>query len=686
MNFDQHFTRAVALLPGPVRERLDGDFPLDWPALEGAATGAEVAEAVRARARLPRPVEDLVHGLIRDVGIVPADVAAGRERQGAASAWIHWVTMEADGESYLLRNDRSGDVHGDVRPEAVAGYAVLGLDLAAMLHDAAERWLEAGAHHGAASEDERGHLGRCAVRMHAHLREKSEPLPGHGTAAVLARALEHAWNTQDVETRAALSGVRLSSARGARAPRRSYYAPVTGHRLRACDAGEVRWLRALAERAMATAGTGEARQAAYEAEAAGEGSGAAKRRPGSDGVEAGAPEAGSRSEVPGAGTRRPGSGPEAPAADTRRPGSGSEAPAAGTRRPGSGSEAPAAGTRRPGSGSEAPAADTRQLGSGLEASAADTRQLGSRLEAPAADTRHSGSGPEAPAADRLQLGSEPDGLTPETEVAELERAAAHLSTTVRRRLRETHGPGIAEAVDRIQDSREIRALRTALAPAAPGRTASAPSWLRELGAALLADAGAQTREGLRSARVRLEPGRRSGGLYRVSEIGTGAFGHLTPCGLVEQVRLGLAYAQDAWAALAALRNAGKEGEWTLNEAQGGSGRVSPGERETLEAAQDIGRALGRVRRAHVAAHGDGAPSALDQAAMAAEALKAVGPTVRTTAGWPGAAPAPNPLDPVDVARTATVAEGLHGRIRTIANRLIAGWVAEVQAYGESREA
>ena len=644
MNFDQHFTRAVALLPGPVRERLDGDFPLDWPALEDAATGAEVAEAARARARLPRPVENLVHGLIRDVGIVPADVAAGHERQGAASAWIHWVTMEADGESYQLRNDRSGDVHGDVRPEAVAGYAVLGLDLAAMLHDAAERWLEAGAHHGAASKDERGHLGRCAVRMHAHLREKSEPLPGHGTAAMLARALEHAWNTQDVETRAALSGVRLSSARGARAPRRSYYAPVTGHRLRACDAGEVRWLRALAERAMAAAGTGEARQAAYEAGAAGEGSGAAKRRPGPDGVEAGAPEAGS------------------------------------------GSEAPAAGTRRPGSGSEAPAAGTRQLGAEPEASAADTRQLGSGLEASAADTRHSGSGPEAPAADRLQLGSEPDGLTPETEVAELERAAAHLSTTVRRRLREAHGPGVAEAVDRIQDSREVRALRTALAPAAPGRTASAPSWLRELGAALLADAGAQTREGLRSARVRLEPGRRSGGLYRVSEIGTGTFGHLTPCGLVEQVRLGLAYAQDAWAALAALRNAGKEGEWTLNEAQGGSGRVSPGERETLEAAQDIGRALGRVRRAHVAAHGDGAPSALDQAAMAAEALKAVGPTVRTTAGWPGGAPAPNPLDPVDVARTATVAEGLHGRIRTIANRLIAGWVAEVQAYGESREA
>ena len=51
---------------------------------------------------------------------------------------------------------------------------------------------------------------------------------------------------------------------------------------------------------------------------------------------------------------------------------------------------------------------------------------------------------------------------------------------------------------------------------------------------------------------------------------------------------------------------------------------------------------------------------------------------------PGAAPAPNARAPEDIARIATVAEGLHGEIRVIANRLIAGWVAEVQAYGESR--
>ena len=587
MNSDERFTRAVALLPGPVRERLDGDFPLDWPVLEDAATGVEVGEAARARARLPRPVEDLVHRLVRDVGIVPADVAAGSERQGAASAWIHWVTMEADGESYQLRNDRSGDVHAGIRPEAVAGYATLGLDLATMLHEAVERWREAGEHHGAASEDERGRLGRCAVRMHTHLLAQPETISGHCTTASLARTLEHAWNTQSVETRAALSEIRLSTARGARAPRRSYYVPATGHRLHACDAGEVRWLRALAERAAAGAGTGEAEQATHEVRAAGEGLGAAKRRAGSHGSNA--------------------------------------------------------------------------------------------------DVSEAGSEPEVPAASTLALGSDPDGLMPETEVAELERAAGLLSDALRQRLGEAHGPRVAKAVDRLQDSREVGALRTALVPVAPGRAIPVPSWLRELAAALLTDAGAQTREGLRNARLRLEPERRSGGLYRVTEIGTGAFGHLTPCGLVEQVRLGLGFVRDAWVGLAALRNAGKEGEWTLNEAQGGSGRLSAGERETLEAARDIGQALGRVRRAHAAARGGGAPSALDQAAMAAETLKTVGPTVRTAAGWPGAAPAPNPLDPEDVALVATVAEGLHGEIRMIANRLIAGWVAGVQAHGESRK-
>ena len=148
--------------------------------------------------------------------------------------------------------------------------------------------------------------------------------------------------------------MRLSTARGARAPRRSYFVPVTSHRLRACDAGEIRWLRALAERAAAGARAGEAE---HEAEGAGENLGAAERRAGPHGSDAGVSGNGSESEVPVAGT--------------------------------------------------------------------------------------------------LRLGSDPDGLRLEAEVAELGRTAGRLSAEVHRRLGNTHGSGIAQAVDRLQDSGEV---------------------------------------------------------------------------------------------------------------------------------------------------------------------------------------------------------------------------------------
>ena len=586
MSFDELFTRAVALLPGPVRERLDGDFPLDWTVLEDAAIGAELAEAVNARRRLPQAVENLAHRLIRDIGIVPGDVASGIERTGMASAWIHWVTIEADGESYQLRNDRSGDVHTGVHPEAVAGYAALGMDLVTMLHDTVERWLEAGHHYRRTAKEARELPGQCAVRIHAHLQAQPETISGHRTAASLARTLEYAWNTQSFEVRAALSGLRFSTARGARAPRRSYLAPVTGYRLNACDPGEIRWLRALAERAATGAGTGPTRATTREARVSGQGLGKASDDAARDGGSAGG-------------------------------------------------------------------------------SASETGQNASTEPA-------------------LELGSDPEERMPATELAELERAANRLSGTVRRRLSETYGTEIAEAADRLQSSREVGALRAVLEPGASGPAAPAPPWLGELAGALLMDAGAQTRGGARTARMQLEPGPQPDHRHRATEVETGATGHLTPYGLVEQIRLGLGYAHDAWVGLSALRNAGKEGEWALNEAQSTSSRLSAEERETLETARDIGLALGRAQRSGGRKRGDRLPSALDQAAMAAETLKTVGPTIRTAAGWPGSAPAPNPRMPEDVARMATVAEALHGEIRSIANRLIAGWVADVQAYGEGR--
>ena len=572
MNVGEVFTRAVEMLPDPVRERLDGDAPLDWAALGDARTGAELSRAGRAHRRLPEPVEGLVQRLIRDVGIVPGDVAAGIAREGAAIAWIQWATIEADGESYHLRNDRSGEVHIGVRPEAIAGYATLGLELAAAVHDASEQWMEAGRRYRQVPEDERSNLAQCAVRMHAQLRVHPETISGRPSAASLARTLEYAWNTQSPELRAALAGVRLSTARGACAPRRNYYAPATSHQLRAFQAGEIRWLRSLAERA-------------------------------------GAPER-------------------------------------------SGANGRTAGRAREGTSAEPSPAEDEHLA-----------------------VRAAGD------AGALTLGSDPAGMKPDAELEELERAANHLPGAVRRRLGEAYGAGVAQALLQVQDGEEVAKVRAA---AEAGR--GLPGWLEELASTVLMDAGAQTREGSRTGSMRLDPERDARGRYRGAEVETKASGPLTPAGLIEQIRLSFAFANDAWSGLSALQSAGKEGHWTLNEAEAGSRELAASERETLEAAQEIGNELTRIQRAGAGARGERPPSALEQAQMAAEALRAVGPTVRTAAGWPGGADAPDARSPEDVARIGAVAEALHGSIRTIANRLIAGWIAEVQAYGQGHNA
>ena len=571
MNMGDAFTRAVEMLPADVRERLDGDAALDWGVLEDAALGAELGRAAAAHRRLPEPVEAVVHRLVQDIGMVPADVASGVERQGTATAWIHWAAVEADGESYRIRNDRSGEVHFGVRPEALAGYAVLGLELAATLHDACLRWIDAGEQSRDRSGEDRSSLAECAVRMHGQLRVEAETTAGRPTAARLARTLERAWNAQDAEMRSALAGVRLSTARGARAPRRSHYAPATSHRLHACDIGEIRWLRALAERAGVT----------ERAEMNG--------RPGMNGHREGTPE------------------------------------------------------RR----------------------AADDGAL----------RGDEGHGPGA-----LVLGSEPEGLVADAEAAELERTVNHLPGAVRRRLGESYGSAVAQALGRCQNRREVDEMRGELASSNGTRTA--PRWMEELAATVLLDAGSRTREGSRTGSMLLAPEPGVPGRYRGTETETSAYGLLDAAGLLEQVRTGLAYANDAWTGLAALQGAAKEGQWTLDEAEAGGRELDASERETLEAAKELGRALEDGQRAQAEVRGERPPSALEQAALAAQALRTVGPTIRTAAGWPGSAEAPDARAPGDVAQIATVAEALHGQIHSIANRLIAGWIAEAQAYGE----
>ena len=598
MNSGELFTRAVTVLPVVVRERFDADAPLDWIRMEDAATGVELDEAIRTHRRLPLAVEELARRLIRDLGIAPADLAAASERHGAASAWISWVALEAEGGSYQLQNDRSGQVRVGVRPETLVGYVTLGLELSAAIHDASERWLEAGERFEATPEGDRGPLAQCAVRMRAYLVAVLGTIPGQHRAARAARVLEQAWNSQSVEARSILAGVRLSTARGARAPRKNHYAPVTSHRLNACDSGEIRWLRALAERA-----------------------------------------ASGRAE-------------EAPARSS------------GTRTSRS--------VANPNGGAPNPVqADARVRESARAHSlpmSARVARVGARESVP----------------NSLLLGKNPEDLVPDTEVAELERVANHLPGAVQRRMGEAYGADVAQALARFQNPREVDAVREEIARAASGHNVG--QWLEELASALLKDTGAQTRAGKRTGSMRLGARQEPGGSHRSTEIETGAFGVLSPLGLVEQVRTSLSFANDAWAGLMALRSAGKEGDWTLNEAEAGTSELAAGEHETLEAAREIGQALERIQRAFGDAHGERAANALEQAAMVSETLRSVGPTIRTAAGWPGGAEAPEAKNPEDIARVASVAEALHGEIRSIANRLIAGWIAEVQAYGESRRA
>ncbi|MDE0460676.1 MAG: hypothetical protein OXI15_25600, partial [Chromatiales bacterium] len=278
--------------------------------------------------------------------------------------------------------------------------------------------------------------------------------------------------------------------------------------------------------------------------------------------------------------------------------------------------------------------------------------------------------PEGAGADTLKLDPDAGRSATETTMSELVHTAGRLHEAVRRRLTETGGARVEEALKRLQAPEAADALRAEMWPAAEGgRAAPAPQWLEALAASLLADTGAQTGEGLRTSGLRLDPARRPDGGHRATEVETGAFGYLAPAGLLEQVRLSLAFANDAWTGLTMLRNVGQESEWALNGVHNGSTSISTSEREVLETAQDIGLALDRIQRSHA---GDGKSSALEQAAIVADAFDAIGPTARATAGWPGTAPAPNARSPEDIARAATVAKGLHEEVRSIADRLIAG--------------
>ena len=205
------------------------------------------------------------------------------------------------------------------------------------------------------------------------------------------------------------------------------------------------------------------------------------------------------------------------------------------------------------------------------------------------------AGNDGPEPGVLVLGSVPEGLMPDVEAAEIERTVNHLPAAVRRRLGESYGNAVAQALGRFQIRRDVDEMREEIASS--NGTRAVPQWMEELAGTVLLDAGAQTREGSRTGSMLLEPEPGAPGRYRGTEVETNASAQLDGAGLLEQMRTGLAYANDAWSGLATLQSAAKEGQWTLDEAEAGGRDLAPSERETLEAARELGRALELGQRA-----------------------------------------------------------------------------------------
>ena len=641
MDIAELFAHAVTSLPEAVRRRIDADPPLDWEALEHPGTGVAVAEAARGDRRLPEPAERLAAGLIREVGIVPADLSAGRERECAANAWLRQIAVEPDGGRYRLRCRRTGELRGEARPQALAGYVLLALELASLVHRTAESWIEAGDRYPAATDDEPAPLARCAIRVGARL--KSFAGPDRGRSGGLARILEDAWNSQSMDLREELAtAIPPIAAPGASAPGGRRYAPADSYRVEAFDPAELRWLYALGQRALEQAPPYERENAANR------------------------PEPPSRSPETG----NPGGDPRPGTGDMPAPDATGAVAVAGSSDPdelilaSELEELQSAAVHLPAARGARPAARPAP-GWGDDVAALEMTALEAQVQDETAES--------------LDLATGPDGAVAEETLAGFVGAAVRLAAPVRRRLGDAYGIGVAQALARFRDPDQTDAATAELRAAVAARLA--PAWLEEIASALLADAGAQSGDGTRTGSLSVDFDVRPEGCL-ATDAETGFQGRMTLPVLLEQLHLAMTFAGHAGTAVEALRTAGTEGGWTLGETIGGASGLAETEREMLEAARQIEHTLAWSR--HESVRIDRPVSALDEAAIAARAIGTVGPTVRAAAGWPGAAEAPDPRSPGDVARMAVFAESLQESVKRISDRLIAGGISTT--HGASPEA
>ena len=680
MSLSTRFTSAVAALPAAVRVRLDNDSDIDWDCLSDPTTAVGIDEATRTPKRLPPAVETLVEQLVADVGIAPADVVSGVEGGGIAGTWVTAVAVEPDGERYRLRIKRSGELLHGVRPSALAGYAALGMELATAVQHACEAWVQAGEGAHTAPGESRDGLTQCAVQMLRRLQTFTETASRPPSTLARARSMEDEWNAQLLQMREELAMRQFTCPRDACAPQAHYYAVESGFRLHALDIAEARWLQALAEHAASVAQSG-----------AGDGQ-----------VEAGPDLSPSNHIQASAGispaTLRP---PSSGTTDGSSPGNnpnagGGSVEANDDSTLGSAAEAAAY------SGREARlASDDRSLHQALKSGLAPDEEApgtsngeGPGIEIPRVPERPltSETVPGRPAAARVSGGTTSAGASlffgpavqvrsPQAEIDLLVQAAERVPAAVTRRLGEAYGDSVVKLLLRLQDPDGIRDLRDTLGMEPSGSTV--PAWMEELAAKLLLDTGAQTRDGQRTGSARLDSGRLAEG-RRVSDIASSASGIIRSVDVIEQVRLSLGFASDTWSALTLLGDAGKEAEWTLRDAAVKLARLTGIERTRLEATQRIEQELQRIRQAGPD-ESSPLPSALEEATLIASVLKSLQPSERADAGWPADVGLPNPRDPGDISRVKAAAETLHRDVRTIANRLIAVWVADGRADREVQE-
>ena len=660
MNGRHRLARAAAALPAAVRERLDTGAPLDWQALAGPAAAHDLAGAGPARAQLPAPVEALVQRLVGEVGIAPAEVAGGLEGTGAAGTWIQWIAVEPDGEGYRLRNERSGALHAPVGQAALVGYAVLAMELAATLQHACDAWGAAGARAAARSVRDPGALAQFAAVIALQLKARREAAPEPLTTAAQARLLEDAWNAQSAPVREALASSELVLPAGARAPRPHYYAVDLGYRLHVFDPGEARWLLALAahdQRSDAAAGAGRPGPAASPSAPVG--------------------------DDPAAGPAASDTGPELAddSLDKALRSALGTAPAAGRPRP---DEAcGSAVTTAPDTGAPVTAAGPTAAAARRERDPPAARpEAAADAPWPLPVTAGRSSTPAARPAGGATLRLDTAGKQRSAQVQPIRLAevASRLPDSLLRRIGATYGAAAARHLAKLLAPEGSAELRGVLETLHAG--GAVPAWLQTLAAAVFADAGAQTVDGLRTGPLRLSPERQQEG-YRIVEVDGPGWGFIKPADFVDQIRLGLEFATDACIAITALNGAGKEAEWILGDAAAGGGQLSGAELAKLEATQWIGQELQRAQRAF-AAGSSGPTSALEQAVLIARAVESLQVPARASAGWPADVGVPHPRSPADVARTVTVAQALHGNVRQIANRLIAVGMAGEQGGSRAR--